>query len=188
MKYLVNSLFLFVFVFNASAVESVSVFGGSFLQDLIIEDGQPVVIVASFSTVPTSLLITPSSEQSEIQLRYTPFNLSGENWAGLDFALSAGVFSEDPVSLFSDPGDVESISSGNRATLLDMVGVNGSSTTVLDLVIPPGPTPTTLSITPIVPEPATAALIALPLLIGCRGSRKIRVCRANPSRARDFRG
>lgn len=186
MKYLTYFILLQVCVSYASAVESVSVSGGSFLQELLVEDDYTIVFVASFSTEPTSLLITPPSGENDIQLRYTPLNLSNDMWVGFDFALSAGVFNEDPISLFGDPDEVRAFSSGSRATLFDTVGLSSSSTTMLDFRIPPGPN--TLSITPIVPEPATATLIAGLLLICSRGSRRRRGCPANRFRVRACHG
>ncbi|MEM6554179.1 MAG: hypothetical protein AAF750_18840 [Planctomycetota bacterium] len=144
------------------------VHGGSVPLVVDIEIEPASVLLSTTSTAPTVLEIGIASDQNDVGITFGQFNLSGVAWQGLEFALTVGVFAELPALSSGGLTATSTYANGMFAYLPNPVSVGGSS--FVDLTLDFGGSPSgILTVTPIVPEPATAGwLLLTTLLLGGR--------------------
>lgn len=154
-------------------LNSVEVSGGSF-QTIVDLTTEPAALgLFTESLEPTVVALDPVNDGSQpVSILFTSFNSTGELIEGFDFALADnnGSFTSVPTLTFGTALDA-SVSGPNDefAELITPVPAFGTAFYGLEFNLS---SPTTLTITPLIPEPATAAVIGLPLGLALRLRRR----------------
>lgn len=154
----------------AQAATGVEVAGGSGLIGFDSGGERTAVLLSTFSTNPTVLTFTTADDLIVLPLSLTQLNSTAAAWQGLAFSLRGASFAGLPAPTFGGlPGTVFGV--GDDQAQLLFAAVPGTFKFVdLNIDLDQG-SQAELTITPIVPEPATGAVLLTTLLLGCRRVR-----------------
>lgn len=156
---------------TAQPAVSLEVGGGSGLIAFEPGGSRTAVLLSTFSTAPTELTFFKEDGPVALPLSLGQLNAGAEAWQGLVFSLSGGSFAAPPTLTSGGPSVTPFGLNDDQAQLL--FGVNPGVFAFVDLEIDLDQgSQAVLTVTPIVPEPATGAVVVVTtLLLGCRRVR-----------------